>query len=334
MNVNLAKAVLQSGGSISPLMVPFEMGKGTGQMNPSLFADNGKLLCNLRGVQYVICHSENKQHFPSHWGPLAYINPENDIHLRTTNFYMEIDPVDSSTLIRRISQVDTSKLDIEPVWEFIGLEDARLVKWYGNFYLCGVRRDTKPNGEGRIELSEIEIRRDVVKEVARWRIEPPIAGSYCEKNWMPVLDMPFHFVKWSNPTEVVKVHLETLSSETVFLSHGQLPGYRDFRGGSSVISFQGFHIAVIHEVDLYKNEAGNKDADYYHRFIAWDQDWNIVALSDNFNFMGAKIEFCCGLAYIAGSFYISFGFQDNAAYLLVAPHEFITDFLFNQNQIR
>ena len=52
--------------------------------------------------------------------------------------------------------MDTSKLDVKPVWEFIGLEDARLMYWDDNIYLSGVRRDTKPDGEGRMELSIIE----------------------------------------------------------------------------------------------------------------------------------------------------------------------------------
>lgn len=43
------------------------------------------------------------------------------------------------------------------------------------------------------------------KETERSRIEPP-TKSYCEKNWMPILDMPFHYVKWTSPTEVVKVN--------------------------------------------------------------------------------------------------------------------------------
>ena len=74
--------------------------------------------------------------------------------------------------------IDTSLLDQEPKWEFVGLEDARIVIWDGKTYLCGVRRDTTTNGEGRMELSEIVDG----KEVNRYRIEPPNGHTYCEKN--------------------------------------------------------------------------------------------------------------------------------------------------------
>lgn len=310
--INLAKNIIDKGGSIKPLSVPHELSKGTGQANPSIFIDEGNIKINLRGVQYVLLHSENEQRFPSRWGPLAYLNPENDMHLRTTNFYMELDKDLNTT---RINTVDTSKLDVPPVWEFIGLEDARLVKWDNKYYLCGVRRDTKPDGEGRMELSEIVITSGSVKEVARYRIEPPVP-SYCEKNWMPVLDKPFHFVKWTNPTEVVKVDLSTLQSETVHLSDTIIPDTSDLRGGSAVISYKNNYVAIVHEVDLFKNELGQKDAFYYHRVVIWDKDWNIVRMTDKFNFMESRIEFCCGLGIIDDRALITFGEQDNASYLL------------------
>ena len=52
--------------------------------------------------------------------------------------------------------------------------------------------------------------------INRNRIEVPDINSYCEKNWMPILDEPFQFVKWTNPTEIMKVNLETNTSEQVY----------------------------------------------------------------------------------------------------------------------
>jgi hypothetical protein len=250
---------------------------------------------------------------------LSYLHPEDDLNLRTKNAYTpafgEVD----------FEFIDTSELDVEPKWEFIGLEDARIVVWEGKTYLCGVRRDTTTNGVGRMELSEIVDG----KEVNRYRIEPPQGFTYCEKNWMPIVDMPFHFVKWTNPTEVVKVNIETLTSETIVnriqpsASHLQ----RDMRGGSQVISYKDYYIALVHEVNLWNNEKGNKDGQYYHRFVVWDKEWNIVNTSEDFKFFGANIEFSCGMAYANGNFYISFGFQDSSAYLLTATEEFIAHFV-------
>ena len=54
---------------------------------------------------------------------------------------------------------------------------------------------------------------------------------------MPILDQPYHFVKWGNPTEVVKVDVDNKSSETVF--HGEMQNIgRDLRGGTQIIPWK------------------------------------------------------------------------------------------------
>jgi FkbM family methyltransferase len=324
---NLAKQIINSGGSITPLLIPSNNTNGTGLMNPSIFVDKDKLILNLRHVNYTLYHCEGEQLFNNRYGPLAYLNPENDIKLRTTNWYCTLD---KDLNISSYSKINTSKLDIEPVWEFIGLEDGRLVRWDDKLYLCGVRRDVKTNGEGRMELSELEIHKNIVKEVKRHRIEPPNdPNSYCEKNWMPVIDMPFHFVKWSNPTELVKVNIENNISETIILKDGVGP-HQNLRGGSQIIPYGDDRICIIHEVDLWKNKLQQKDAKYTHRLVIWDKDWNIKHISDSFSFMDGEIEFCCGLAEYQGDLLITFGFQDNAAYILkIQKEKFINMLSFN-----
>ena len=317
---NLVKKVLDSGGSITPLIIPPDLTNGTGLMNPSIYVDKGKLILNLRHVNYTLYHCEGEQLFINRWGPLAYLNPENDIHLRTTNWLCELN---DDLTIKSWNKVDTSKLDVEPVWEFIGLEDGRLVKWDNKLYLCGVRRDTKTNGEGRMELSELK----KYKEVKRSRIQPPNdPNSYCEKNWMPVIDMPYHFVKWTNPTELVKVNPETNTSETIILKDG-VGSHLNLRGGSQIIPYGNDRICIIHEVDLWKNKLEQKDAKYNHRLVIWDKDWNIKHISESFSFMDGEIEFCCGLAEYKGDLLITFGFQDNAAYILKVQKEKLIDML-------
>lgn len=322
---NLVKQVIQSGGSISPLIIPSDLTNGTGLMNPSIYVDKDKLILNLRHVNYTLYHCENEQLFNNRWGPLVYLNPENDIHLRTTNWLCELN---DDLTIKSWNKVDTSKLDVEPVWEFIGLEDGRLVKWDNKLYLCGVRRDTKTNGEGRMELSELKKH----KEIKRSRIEPPNdPNSYCEKNWMPVIDMPYHFVKWTNPTEVVKVDPETNTSKTVVLKP-QIDSFNNLRGGSQIIPYGDGRICIIHECNLWKNKLEQKDAKYTHRLVMWDKDWNIKHISESFNFMDGEIEFCCGLAEYQGNLLITFGFQDNAAYILKMPITFLDNFIKNNNK--
>lgn len=325
MVANLAKIVLEKGGRIRPLLIDSKLTNGTGICNPSIYIDGEDILVNLRHVEYNLFHAEFGKKFESRWGPMTYMHPEDDIHLRTNNYLAKLN---SDLEITEMSMIDTTKLDTPALWDFVGLEDARIVRWNDTLFATGVRRDTTTHGEGRMELSELRETEKGFVEVARTRIEPPNdPTSYCEKNWMPVLDLPFHYIKWSNPTEVVEASLATKSSKVVGRSDNSIRGIRDVRGGSQVIPWGEYRIAITHEVDLWFNEPGNKDCHYYHRVIVWDKDWNIVKISSDFKFMDGSVEFSCGLAPYGDSLLVTFGYHDNAAFILEIPNKVFEEFL-------
>jgi hypothetical protein len=225
--------------------------------------------------------------------------------------------------------VDTSELDVEPIWEFVGEEDCRVVQWLDDYYLVGVRRDTTTNGVGRMEYSRIEIDWDnwAVKEVRRVRIKAPAPDtSYCEKNWIPVLDKPYHFIKWTMPTELVYANPISGECEQVF-HKPTAPAPKDQRGSSQVIRWGSMYISITHEVDLFKNYLKQKDAIYRHRLVLWDQELNVVGLSKEFSFLDARVEFCVGAAVHNGNLLVSFGFQDNAAFVLQVPGVVVEDLI-------
>lgn len=293
-------------------------------MNPCIINDGGQLLGIIRNVNYTFYHSE-RQLFLHPFGPLTYLHPENDVNLRTQNWYVEFD---DELEITRFDKIDTSAHDIDPVWTFIGLEDARLVRWNGRLYTTGVRRDVKPNGEGRMELCEIEVGTDSVREVSRWRIPAPgDDDTYCEKNWMPILDHPYHYVKWSNPTEVVHADPENGTCTTTTLTDQFQNVPLQMRGGSPVIPWGEDYIACTHEVNLFKSEVGRKNAVYTHRFVIWDKNWNIKTVSPQFNFLDGLVEFCVGMCHWQDRVLLTFGFQDNAAYILSTDQDTINGFI-------
>ncbi len=321
--MNFVKFALENGGTIKPLLIPAEHTNGTGLCNPSVFIDNGKILVNVRHIQYTLYHSELNK-YEHQYGPLVYLNPENDITLTTTNFICELN---ENLDISYWSKVDTSAFDQKPLWEFVGLEDARLIKWNDKFYLTGVRRDLDTIGTGRMELSELEFGENSVKEVSRFRIPgPPPDQEYCNKNWMPILNMPFHFVKWTNGTQVVKFIPEENRTETVVLKDW-IEAPKDLRGGSQVLPYKDGYLTINHETDLFKSEAGRKNATYRHKFTYWDKNWNIQKFSPAFSFLEGQIEFCCGMAKYQNDYLLTFGFQDNAAYILRVPGHLMEEFV-------
>jgi predicted GH43/DUF377 family glycosyl hydrolase len=333
----LATFALKRGGKLYPITIPKELTRETGIMNPSIYVYKGRILMNIRHVNYTLYHSEGKK-FPHQFGPLAYIHPENDVTLTTYNIMCELD---GNMNVISSSRIDTSELDTPPTWNFIGLEDGRLFSWDDRLFLCGVRRDCYDDkGTGRMEMQEIEYIDGQWKEVSRNPIPAPGDNStYCEKNWVPVLDMPYHFVKWTNPTEVVKFDIENGTTETVVLDESKkVPMYRDLRGGTQVLRLnQNQRIAITHEVDLGRDTFGRKDGHYVHRAIIWDNDWTIQHHTQEFHFMGTQtdpvtgnsfhIEFATGMAFIDNRVLISYGLQDNACFVLELPKEVFTEFL-------
>jgi predicted GH43/DUF377 family glycosyl hydrolase len=324
---NLVRKVLENNGDIYPLVIDSEF--KTGLLNPGLYLHNDDLYINVRHVQYVLYHSENNQFFQSKWGPLAYLHPEHDQTLTTVNYFGEF-----KNGVLDVSKVNTSKLDVKPLWEFVGLEDVRVVVWDDKIWMCGVRRDTTTNGQGRMEMSNIVWEDNEWREVERYRLDTPFSNnSYCEKNWVPINDKPYHFLKWTNPVEVVKVNLskkldnQHYKCEQVFLGDTVLNLPRDIRGGSNLVNFGDNYLMVTHEVNLFKSELKNKDAFYYHRFFLLDKDFKVIKISDDFNFLTGNIEFATGLVVKDNEVYISFGFQDNSAFLLKTSTEFIDKLL-------
>lgn len=330
MNVEIESFVcyaLKSGGSIKPLLVPKEKTGGTGLLNPSVCVIDGGLFVNVRHVNYSLYHSEQNR-FPHYWGPLQYIHPEDDWNLRTENFICLLDD-DMET--KQVFDVDM-KLNSEPKWNFVGLEDARLVSWNGNTFLCGVRRDhIDSRGTGRMNLSRVELRGDKFIEIERHNIESTDPKSYCEKNWMPFVDRPFEFIKWSNPTETVLYDIVNEQTIQLHLDESKtikLP--RDLRGGSQALKIGNLYVALTHEVNLYKDTHGNKNAKYIHRVVAWDSNWQISAYSNTFSFMGGEIEFAAGIARHRDDILVSFGFQDNAAYIVRLSEHALLSLLVNE----
>ena len=322
--MNFVKLALDNGGSIHPLILPHQELQGPSLTNPSVYNDNGKIIVNLRNINYTLYHAE-KNKYENHWGPLVYIHPENDMHLRTWNYLCELD---ENMRIQKYFKINTTDFPDQELWEFVGLEDCRIVRWENKLYLSGVRRDLDTKGTGRMEICEIQFVNNEVKQISQFRIPTPVdKNSYCEKNWMPITDLPYHYVKWTNGTEVVRIDPETQTCEQICLKNWRDLNCADLRGGSQLIPFGEYRMCIVHETFLYNSEAGRKDGTYRHRFVIWDKDWNIVKISQQFSFMGAKIEFCCGLTPYQDDYLMTFGFQDNASYLLRVSKETVKNFI-------
>lgn len=322
--MNFAKHAINNGGQIKPLLINHGDLNGPAITNPSVFVFKEKILVNLRNVNYTLYHSELNK-FEHTYGPLVYVHPENDMHLRTTNYITELD---ENLNCKWYSKIDTSSFDTyQPQWDFVGLEDVRLIEWNNKLYGIGVRRDLDTKGTGRMEMSEFQVDGNNIKEISRYRIPgPPPDNEYCMKNCTPIEGKPFHLLKWTNPTCLMKFDPNGGETE-VFETNSRIEGINDMRGGSQVIRWKDGYLTLIHETNLYSSEQGKKNATYRHRFVYWDKEFKTQKFSKLFSFLNMKIEFCCGLAAYQNDFLITFGAQDNAAYILKVSQSLVEDFI-------
>lgn len=332
MQYNFARHCMTHGAVIRPLMTDPSASGGFGLCNPSVLDDGGTARIILRNVNFAMWCCDDPHRFTSPYGPLCYMTRTDDRFLRTRNFLCELS--DSSLDYKK---VDTSRFDWEPQFEMAGHEDMRLVRWDGRLYGTGVQRDWNPTGVGRMQLSELDP--ETGAELSRVRIKAPGDDStYCEKNWMPILDMPFHYVKWCDPLVIVKVDPTTGGSEVVLEKPVPTGTYNlsfdgtDIRGSSQVVPWGDNRIALVHRCRLWFNEKGQKsDTDYFTQFVVWDGNWNVVAMSEPFKFAGFGVEFTCGLSFGDGVFRIPFALQDNMAFLLDVSEDVVVDFIFGGN---
>ena len=166
-----------------------------------------------------------------------------------------------------------------------------------------------------------------VKEVHRVRIPAPEPdSSYCEKNWYPINDKPYHFVKWTMPTEIVWANPnEAETKQVIIRPTASAPA--DQRGSSQLIRWGNMYISITHEVNLFRNYLEQKDAIYRHRLILWDDQFNVIGYSKEFSFLNARVEFCVGACVYNDELLISFSMQDNAAFILRTPKSVVEDLI-------
>ena len=247
---NLVKLSIKEGGMIKPLIIPGDETNGTGLCNASVYIDEKEgIIVNIRHVGYMMHHVEFNQKYWGLWGCMQYVNPENFIYLETTNYLCHLD---NDLNVINHNKINTTKFDKKPLWDFIGQEDVRIFRWNNILYTCGVRRDIDKIGTGRMEMCEInfieEFENEFIEndpsdviESTRDRIEVPEKDTYLEKNWMPVLDMPYHFLRHADPVELVKVDCKNKSCRVIVKKYKKIAITKldkcDLRGGSQVIPF-------------------------------------------------------------------------------------------------
>ena len=318
------KYLLDNGAEIAPLENNYNQDNTLSSMNPSIWIKDGIGYINIRAVNYNLFNSRYREYTQDDQ-PIAYVCKEEQ-ELKTENYFGTID---LNTLeIQSLSKVKMLELH-QPQWYFTGLEDARIVYWDDDIYLCGVRRDIKDNGEGRMELSKIQNIDNEWVEVERIRI--PAAGddtAYLEKNWMPFIDKPYTWIKWSSPLEYCSYNLDNQQLNIWF--NGNF--YQCYRGDSHVVHIGQYYYCFVHDtITKQLNQDTNARMCYYwHYILRINEDLSPNGIFGPFAYDNrCNVEFGCGLAIDNEKCYLTYAENDAAAYIIKFDQDLLINLPYN-----
>ena len=323
------KYLLNNGAEIAPLEINYDEVETLASMNPSIWIDGDTCYINVRAVNYNLFNSRYREYNQDDQ-PISYVNKK-AYYLETENYFGTFDL--EKLEIKSISKVEMMKTH-DPAWYFTGLEDARIIKWDENIYLCGVRRDVKEDGQGRMELSKIENIEGNWVETERTRM--PAAGddtAYLEKNWMPIIDKPYTWIKWCAPFEWCTYNKETNELNCYFNGN-----YKQcFRGDSHLVHIGHYYYCFVHDVLNYQlKESTNARVSYYtHYILRINEDLSPAGIFGPFSYDNRfNVEFGCGLAYKDGKLYLTYAEDDAIALIAKFDAELITNLPYvEQNEL-
>ena len=265
-------------------------------MNPSLCAHQGRLLCVVRAVNYTIESGD-------------YRVPDADGRVRTANFLADLSldgggrvVLGDVRLMRDLDEAPRSETRV------LGYEDDRLASSGGKLWGSATVRD---RGQDRPKVVLLHLTPEGDVE----RAEVQETGRGVEKNWMPVAD-------GGSPRWVYEVDPCTIRHPGGAAERRRCElGLDHCKGGSQVVPWQDGYLCVAHETIVF--EGGGCRRIYLHRFVRFDRDLNVSAVSPSWVFEDGHhgVEFCTGMVSWQGRLLIGYGVEDRQAKILVVDEK-------------
>ena len=269
--------------------------------NPTLFVHGDETFAIVRSSNYRL------------EGGRYVIPPEDGNRIRTENILCRV-AGDLTLSDPRVLQCEPFQVTDYPVE---GYEDVRVLEAEEGLAISATCRNAAGfDGRCRIATATLDV------DAATVGLPLLIDGLQCshhEKNWMPIGGMQSTWLHscWSDGYTTTVDPDPTMPGGWRVCRRGKAPPVaRGFRGGSQLVPIAGKGwLAVIHEVAAFGNHRA-----YEHRFVAFDRDLCISAVSPAFAFRESRtVEFAAGMVLLGDDLVISFGVKDAEAYLCRVP---------------
>lgn len=269
------------------------------QANPSILYINN-LYVNLRCINYITYISKSSKYTKHIDGWIS------NQHVNSVNYlaYIDNDKV----------QKEFKNINIKSnlSFKYSGLEDAILTYWNNSIYLCGTRCDIDKN-KGLFCIYKLDEHFNICEETI---VKDESVVGALEKHWSPIEDMPFTFVRWCNPTEIIQVEEKTGKVINVTSKEKSQLIKSRLRGNCQTVKYKDGYLSIVHNTKYYMNKNSVLVPSYKHYFIQYDNNFNIINISKPFSFETNDIEFCCGLQIKDNIVYISYSVYDSIPILI------------------
>ena len=208
-----------------------------------------------------------------------------------------------------------------------GIEDARLYRRGGEWYLHGVMLERAHTVPARLAAYKLDLDKNEAHFIEKYE-GPSIDRP--EKNWMtPFGEANSNFDFIYGPTTIIKDKLFIGKPNTN-------QEISQIRGGSSLLELgDDSYLAITHTV-YDKREFSVEDnmisvqtfRSYTHQFVRYDNFGKVIEVSPEFLFEGYAVEFASGLSETDTDFIISYGIEDSSANLAIVPKHAVMDMLY------
>ena len=272
----------------------YKLDLGWSPTNPSITLWNDEYWMIQRTVNYVI---NDQGHYIT----------KNNAPIRTRNFLVRLN---SSLSVTKFKEIQVPDNWGAPVWDLVeGFEDCRLFVKNDELWCSATVREKHPTG-----LCEIYIMRIDRPEADNPQFADPmhIPGPYPQKhqkNWMPLTPVAEpHFMYSADPTIIIDKNSRILVTKRSNIAAD------NFRGGGQIIGFNNGYLSIIHE--SIDRSGGLRE--YIHRFVWFDENFQLSSISPRFKINGARIEFAAGITLnpTEDRIVISYGANDGTSWLM------------------
>ena len=203
-----------------------------------------------------------------------------DDYIITVNNYMELS--DDFTVIEE--KLLGSVFDER---KYIGYEDIRIFPTQNNEGLHFVGTGLHKNGNLGIYSGHYDKN---IEYIEGTEIKPTFSHQGCEKNWVFVdyVGSPHIVYNWY-PLHICKINVASHTLESVCKKDNVPKLFKRIRGSTNGFKYKNEIWFITHMVSY------EQPRHYYHVFLVFDSELNLLRYSAPFKFEGVCIEYCIGL---------------------------------------